>query len=150
MHSQSTPNQTLLQNDINALFNYGNSWDLFFNNTSISIQVQILLLTTSIIWKYPKKMKQKIQESLLTLTYVHWDQHYKNIMSRFYKCLYLLKRTFNTYATASKHSQLHQLSQTCSDIEAQPRTYQCHQWHSTCYVASILLLMCLLTCRAFN
>ena len=26
----------------------------------------------------------------------------------------------------------------------------CHQWYSTCYMASILLLMCLLTCRAFN
>ena len=32
---------------------------------SISIQVQILLITTSIIWKYPKKLKQKI--------YPHWD-----------------------------------------------------------------------------
>ena len=36
---QLTPNQTLLQNDINvqndinALFHYGNSWHLFFNNT---------------------------------------------------------------------------------------------------------------------
>ena len=30
---QSTLNQTLLQIDINALFDYGNSWHLFFNNT---------------------------------------------------------------------------------------------------------------------
>ena len=36
-------------------------------------------------------------------TNLHWqDQHYKNIMSGAYKCLYLLKRTFNTHATASK------------------------------------------------
>ena len=33
---QLTLNQTLLQNDINALFDYGNSWHLFFNNTKYS------------------------------------------------------------------------------------------------------------------
>ena len=58
--SKSTLNQTLLPNDINALFDYANSWHLFLIILSvhtcifISIQVQILLLTTSIIWKYPK------------------------------------------------------------------------------------------------
>ena len=41
MHKHITPpkstlNQTLLQNDINALFDYGNSWHLFFNNTKCS------------------------------------------------------------------------------------------------------------------
>ena len=29
----SSINQTLLLDDINALFDYGNSWQLFFNNT---------------------------------------------------------------------------------------------------------------------
>ena len=33
---QSTLNQILLQNDISALFDYGNSWHLFFNNTKCS------------------------------------------------------------------------------------------------------------------
>ena len=34
---QSTLNQTLQQNDINALFDYGNSWHLFFNNTKCAL-----------------------------------------------------------------------------------------------------------------
>ena len=67
----------------------------------ISIQVQILLLTTSIIWKYPKKTETK-DLGITFNTYLHWDQHCKNITSRVYKCLYLLKPTINTHATASK------------------------------------------------
>ena len=60
----SSINQTLLQDDINALFDYGNSWQLFFNNTKcahLHFQVHILLLITSIIiMEMPKKTETKI------------------------------------------------------------------------------------------
>ena len=104
---QSTLNQTLLQNDINALFDYGNSWHLFFNNTKCSHLHFHFNPGTDTPTYYINNMEisKKTETKDLGITFntnLHWDQHYKNITSRAYKCLYLLKRTFNTHATASK------------------------------------------------
>ena len=59
----------------------------------ISIQVQILLLPNT---------ETKDLYLTLTCTSTGTNTSYKNITSRAYKCLYLLKQTFNTHATASK------------------------------------------------
>ena len=68
----------------------------------ISIRVQILLLTYYINNMEISKKTETKDLGITFSTNLHWDQHYKNITSRAYKCLYLLKRTFNTHATASK------------------------------------------------
>ena len=104
---QSTLNQTLLQNDMNALFNYGNSWHLFFNNTKCAHLHFHFNPGTDTPTYYINNMeiskKTETKDLGITInTNLHWDQHYKSITSRAYKCLYLLKRTFNTHATASK------------------------------------------------
>ena len=105
---QSTLNQTLLQNDINALFDYGNSWHLLFNNTKCAhLHFHFNPGTdtpTYILHQYYGNI-QKTETKDLGITFntnLHWNQHYKNITSQAYKCLYLLKRTFNTHAAASK------------------------------------------------
>ena len=94
----------LLQNDINALFDHGNSWHLFFKILSVHT---CIFPGTDTPTYYINNMKISIKTETKDLgitfnTNLHWDQHYKNIMSRAYKCLYLLKRIFNTHATASK------------------------------------------------
>ena len=73
---QSTLNQTLLQNDINALFDYGNSWHLFFDNTKCA----------HLHFHFNPETKDL---GITFNTNLHWDQHYKNITSRAYKCLHL-------------------------------------------------------------
>ena len=94
----------LLQNDINALFNHGNSWHLFFK--ILSVHTCIFPGTdTPTYYINNMEISKKTETKDLGMTFnsnLHWDQHYKNITSRAYKCLYLLKRTFNTHATASK------------------------------------------------
>ena len=60
---QSTFNQTLLQNDINALFNYSNSWHLFFNNTKcayLHFHFNPSTDTPTYYINNPKKLNQKI------------------------------------------------------------------------------------------
>ena len=90
---QSTLNQTLLQNDINALFDYGNSWHLFFNNTKCSHLHFHFNPGTDTPTYYINNMEisKKTETKDLGITFntnLHWDQHYKNIMSWAYKCLY--------------------------------------------------------------
>ena len=86
---QSTLNQTLLQNDINALFDYGNSWHLFFNNTMCSHLHFHFNPGTDTPTYYINNMEisKKTETKDLGITFntnLHWDQHYKNITSRAY------------------------------------------------------------------
>ena len=102
---QSALNQTLLQNDINALFDYGNSWHMFFNNiTCAHLHFHFNPgIDTPTYYINNMEISKKTETKDLGITFntnLHWDQHYKNITSQAYKCLYLLKQTFNTHATA--------------------------------------------------
>ena len=97
----------LLQNDIDILTTYSNSWHLHFNETKF-VHLHFQFNSSSYIPKYYTNNKEICRKDetkdlgVIFNTGLHWDQHHRIIISRAYICLYLLKRTFTTPAVASK------------------------------------------------
>ena len=105
--SSAQSNHTLLQNDIDALTTYSNSWHLLFNEAKC-VHLHFQFKSASNIPNYyinDKLICRKEETKDLGIIFntdLCWDEHHRTITSRAYRCLYLLKRTFTTHAVASK------------------------------------------------
>ena len=84
----------LLQNDIDILTTYSNSWHLHFNKTKC-VHLHFQFNSTSYIPKYyinNKEICRKVKTKDLGFIFntgLHLDQHHRIIISRAYRCLYL-------------------------------------------------------------
>ena len=84
----------LLQNDIDNLTTYSNSWHLHFNKTKC-VHLHFQFNSTSYIPKYyinNKEICRKVKTKDLGFIFntgLHLDQHHRIIISRAYRCLYL-------------------------------------------------------------
>ena len=105
--SSAQSNHTLLQNDIDALTTYSNSWHLLFNEAKC-VHLHFQFKSASNIPNYyinDKLICRKEETKDLGIIFntdLCWDEHHRTITSRAYRCLYLLKRTFTTHAVTSK------------------------------------------------
>ena len=87
-------NDILLQNDIDILTIYSNSWHLHFIETKCA-HLHFQFNSTSYIPKYyinNKEICRKVETKDLGFIFntgLRWDQHHRIIISRAYRCLYL-------------------------------------------------------------
>ena len=105
--SSAQSNHTLLQNNIDALTTYSNSWHLLFNAAKC-VHLHFQFKSASNILNYyinDKLICRKEETKDLGIIFnsdLSWDKHHRTITSWAYRCLYLLKRTFTTHAVTSK------------------------------------------------
>ena len=92
--SPAESDDILLQNDIDILTTYSNSWHLHFNETKC-VHLRFQFNSTSYIPKYyinNKEICRKVETKDLGFIFntgLRWDQHHRIIISRAYRCLYL-------------------------------------------------------------
>ena len=98
----------LLQNDLNTLSQWCNTWNLFLNEDKCSV-IRFTTSHSPVSFDYyfnGKKVSQKSTAKdlgLIVSAHFQWRPHYQQIMSKAYKTLGLLSRVFSaSVATQAK------------------------------------------------